>query len=379
MRNLLVLALLFVVLGGVTWWQLQENTDQKDTYANSKHTMFAVEDVDQVHKVFIADRAGHQALLERVEGLHWTYTNKATGKTYRANPGAVHTLLQTINRLRVRQAVNKAAIDNAVRSLAARSTKVEIYNKEGEAIRVYYVGSMVSGGTGNHIIMQDAEQPYVGYLPRFQGTIDTRYILDEASWRDKAFIRLDPKDLEFVQVAYQAPNQRSASFRVNRKGRNNYEVLPTDPSIEAHPMDQLNQANVETFIEDFDIIAAEMLIQDKQQRDTVITTQPFAVITYKANYHNEPQVIRVYAVVNPYADRGDGLPGHRQKIQRYFVDIDEDNFFLAQHLVMRTLFWNYNYFFQDEAVQLVEDEAETVARFPDNKPDRKRRMRLIED
>lgn len=379
MRNLLVLALLFIVLGGLAWWKLIQNTTQTDTYTNSKHTMFAVEDVHQIQRIFIADRRGRKVLLERVDDLMWTYTNKATGKSYRANPGAVQTLLQTINRLRVREAVNKEAIDNAVRSLAARSTKVEIYNKEGEAIRIYYVGSMVSGGTGNHIIMQDAEQPYVGYLPRFQGTIDTRYILDEASWRDKAFIRLDPQRLEFVEIAYQEPSQRASSFRVNRKGNNHYEVFPAHEATSPFSMEQLNQANVETFIEDFDVVSAEMLIQDKIQRDTVITTQPFAVITYKADYHNEPQVVRVYAVINPLADRGDGLPGHRQKIQRYFVDIDEDNFFLAQHLVMRSLFWDYHYFFQKTPVQLIEDEAQTVERFPDKKPTEERRMRLIQD
>lgn len=369
MRNLLVLALLFTILGGVAWWQLNQNTSQKDTYANSKHTMFAVEDVHQIQRIFIADRRGRKVLLERVDDVMWTYTNKATGKSYRANPGAVQTLLQTINQLRVREAVNKKAIDNAVRSLATNSTKVEIYNKEGKAIRIYYVGAVVGGGTGNHIIMQDAEQPYVGYLPRFQGTIDTRYILDEASWRDKAFIRLDPKRLEFVEVAYQDPSQRASSFRVNCKGNNQYEVLPVNKVTSPFSMEELNQANVETFIEDFDIVSAEMLIQNKKQRDTVITTPPFTVITYKADYHNEPQVIRVYAVINPLADRGDGLPGHRQRIQRYFVDIDEDNFFLAQHLVLRSLFWDYNYFFQKTSVQLLEDEAQTV----------ERRTRLIQD
>jgi hypothetical protein len=70
---------------------------------------------------------------------------------------------------------------------------------------------------------------------------------------------------------------------------------------------------------------------------------------------------------NPTADRGDGDPGHRQKIQRYFVDIDEDNFYLTQHLVMRSLFWGYDFFFQNAPVQLQEDEMKTKRAFPDNK------------
>ena len=379
MRNLLVLVVLFVAIGGIAWWQVNQNSTQKDTYSNNKHAMFAVEDVDQIQRVFLADRNGRQALVEREEGLHWTYTNKATGKQYRANPSAIHTLLETIQRLRVRETVNKAATPNAVRSLATDATKVEIYGEGDTPLRVYYVGAMVNGATGNYIIMEDAEQPYIGYLPGFQGTIDTRYLLNEADWRDKAFIRLDPKALEFVEVAYQDPSQRAASFRINRKNANTYAVAPVDESVPKKPEETLNQANAETFMEDFDVVHSEMLLQDKAQRDTVITTMPFAVITYKANYHNEPQVVRIYPMVNPYADRGDGRPGHRQKIQRYFVDIDEDNFFLAQHLVIRSMLWGYDFFFQEAPVQLLEDEAETTQAFHNDKTYAPQRMRLIED
>lgn len=366
MRQLVALVVLFLALGGLAWWQVSQSTTQKDTYAESKHTMFAIEDVDQVQRIFLADREGHQALLERVDGLDWTYTNKSTGKKYRANPGAVVTLLQTLHRIRVREAVNEAAEEVAVNSLATESIKVEIYGKADIPLRVYYVGSMVSGATGNYIIMQDAEQPYIGYIPNFQGTIDTRYIVDDMGWRDKAFVRVKPEQLEFVEVAYQDPSQRGSSFRISRQG-NGYTVQPVYEETTARPAEQLNTTNVETYMEDFDVIASEMLLLNKAQRDTVITTLPFAVVTYKATYHNEPQVFRIYPIYNPYADRGDGLPGHRQKIQRYFIDIDEDHFYLAQHLVLRSMLWGYDFFFQSSPVVLQEDEGQTVERFPDNK------------
>jgi hypothetical protein len=83
---------------------------------------------------------------------------------------------------------------------------------------------------------------------------------------------------------------------------------------------------------------------------------------------------------NPTADRGDGDPGHRQKIQRYFVDINEDNFFLTQHMVMRSLFWGHDFFFQNAPVVLEEDEVSTKQHFPDGKEEireaRTKRKRL---
>ncbi len=368
MGRIIALVLLLGGLSAVTFFTINNNKGIKDTYSENTHSMFAWEDVAQIDRIFLADRAGRQILLQREKGdLNWSFENKKTGKQYRANPSAMFMLLKTIHDIRVREPINKAALDNSVKSLASKSTKVELYDKAGNKLRVYYVGAMTNGATGNLVVMQDSDQPYVGYIPNFQGTIDTRYITLEKDLRDKAFLRVDPKDIEFVQVDYKDPIQQSQSFRIDQKGQGKYEVSPVYESTTARPVSDLNQANAETFFEDFDVIAAEKIIYDKMQRDTVITSTPFAVVTYKATYHNEPQVFRIYSVYNPTADRGDGDPGHRQKIQRYFVDIDEDNFFLTQHMVMRSLYWGHDFFFQNAPVVLEEDEATMKGSFPDNK------------
>lgn len=382
MGRIIALVLLLGGLSGFTWWTMNKKSVLKDTYSENTHSMFAWQDVDQIDRIFIADRGGRKLLLQRVEELNWTFENKRTGKQYRANPSAIYTLLETITKIRVREPINKAAMDNAVKSLASRATKVELYNKAGDQLRVYYVGAMVSGATGNLVIMQDSDQPYVGYIPNFQGTIDTRYIVEEKNLRDKAFLRVEPKDIEFIQVAYQDPIQEKQSFRITQKSLGQYEVTPVVAGTTPRPASSLNKANAETFFEDFDVIAAEKIIYDKMQRDTVITNTPFAIVTYKATYHNEPQVFRIYSLYNPGADRGDGDPGHRQKIQRYFVDINEDNFFLTQHMVMRSLFWGHDFFFQNAPVVLQEDEASTKQDFPDGKEEireeRAKRKRLTQ-
>lgn len=380
MGRIIALVLLLGGLSVFTWWTVNKKSTVRDTFAEHKHSMFAWQDVDQIDRIFMADRVGRQVLLQRVDDLHWTFKNKKTGREYRANPSAIYMLLQTITRIRVREPVNNAAVDNAVKSLASNSTKVELYDKSGKQLRVYYVGSMTNRATGNLVIMEGSDQPYVGYIPNFQGTIDTRYIVQEEHLRDKAFLRVDPKDVEFIQIAYQNPIQQKESFKITQKSLGNYEVTPVFESTTPQPASSLNQANAETFFEDFDVIAAEKIIYNKMQRDTVITSTPFAIVTYKTTYHNDPQIFRIYSIYNPTADRGDGDPGHRQKIQRYFVDINEDNFFLTQHIVMRSLFWGYDFFFQNAPVVLEEDEMSTKQSFPDNKEEireqRNKRKRL---
>lgn len=366
MGRIIALVALFCGLGTFAFWKMNNPGIVKDTYSSNAHTMFALEDVNQIERVFLTDRSGNQALIERVKDMNWTYTNKVTRKQYRANPSAVYMLLETLRKIRAREPVNKSAMDNAVKSLAAQSTKVEIYDKNKNQMRVYYVGAMANGGTGNLVIMEDSEQPYIAYIPNFQGTIDTRFITTEVDWRDKAIFRNNVEQLEFVQVEYQAPSQTGQSFKIS-KNSGKFTVEPLDSSVEKFAQEQVNQDNAATYFEDFDVVAAEKILYDKTLRDSIITSMPFAVITYKANYHNEPQVFRLYSLYNPNADRGDGQVGHRQKIQRYIVDINEDNFFLAQHLVVRSMLWGYNFFFQREAVQLVEDEATTTGAFHENK------------
>jgi len=369
MGRIIALLALFVGLGAFTFWKINNPGVVKDTYSEERYTMFALENTDQVDRIFLVDRFGNEALLDRVEDLNWTYTNTVTEKKYRANPSAVYMLLETLRKVRTREPINKAAMDNAIKALSAKAIKVEVYDKEKNKLRVYYVGPMTNGGTGNLIIMEGADQPYVGYIPNFQGTIDTRFITTEKDWRDKAIFRNEVEALEFVQVEYPAEIQKTQSFKLSKSPAGLFSVSPLDPTAPVYPQEQVNQDNAGTYFEDFDVVAAEKIIDKKNKhiRDSIITTTPFAIITYKATYHNEPQVLRVYSLYNPTADRGDGEAGHRQKIQRYFIDIDEDNFFLGQHMVLRSMFWGYDFFFQKQAVILGEDEAQMTKSFPDNK------------
>ncbi len=367
MLRIIILAIVFLGLGSLTIWTIQNKSKVSDSFVESLHTHFAIEDIDQVQRIFMVDRTGKQALVERIEGLKWTYTNKVSGKQYLANSNAVFSLLETLKKVRVREPVGKPAINNAVKSIAMESTKVEIYGKNKKILKVYYVGAMTNGGTGNFMIMEGSETPYVSYIPNFQGTIGTRFITTEEDWRDKAVFRTDKESLEYVQVKYLAPSQKKESFRITKTSADKFEVTSPDPSVTPYDQSIVNNDNASTYFEDFDVLSAEKIIYNKKKRDSIISTTPFAIVSYKANYHNEAQTFRLYSVYNPDADRGDGMAGHRQKIQRYFIDIDEDNFFLGQHLVIRKILWGYTFFFQKDAVKLLEDEAMSKKSFPDNK------------
>ncbi len=351
----LILLLTLVGLLAVSWWQFTKKT--KDTFAGNVHTQFAVENIDEVQRIFIADRNGQQVLLERGEGELWIYTNKITGRKWIANPSGIHTLLQTIGKVRTRMPVAKAGVENVVKNLAVHGKKVEIYDKSGERIRTYYVGGAAERAEGTHFMMEGAEMPYIVYYPSWVGSLDTRYTTDEKTWRDRAIFRVDPATLEWIEVEYVAPSQLGASFRLEQKNAEEISVSALNTAAATKPTTPLNTRNASAFIDDFSTMIAENIIDQPALLDSVKFMPIFATVRYKTSLHTQPQTLRFRPVINLVADRGDGDVGTRQKIQRYVVEMGNGDVFLIQHLVARKLFWNYNYFFQNTEVVLKEDEA----------------------
>lgn len=352
-KNLILLTILLLLLGFGLWqWSLKTN----DTFGTTEHTQFAVKDTSEVGRIFIVDRNNTQADLRREADGLWYFYSKKNNRTYLANEGVMNILLQTITNIRTRIAVAKRAVDHTVKSIASTGKKVEIYDKKGNILKVYYVGGSADEGKGTHMIMEGSNMPYIVYYPKWQGTLDTRYTVDEMTWRDRAVFRVNPSDLEFVEVKYFDKSQEDASFRIERKGADTYEVQPVYPSTPVAKT-AFNQINAAAYMEDFKALVGESIVKEQAILDTIPNMPIFATITYKTKLHNQPQTFNVRPIFNPTADRGDGTEGTRQRIQRYIMDLPNGDAFISQHLVARKLFWSYKFFFQQEEVNIIEDEA----------------------
>ena len=354
MKKNIVLFTVVLLLAAIGYWLSEQQLEGEGTYTGNIHTRFAIEDISTIERVFLTNRKGERILLEKKDG-YWTLLNQVSKKNYKVNPNAMHYFLETLRRIRVRNAVAQAALPNVVSSMASDAIKVEVYGAEKARLKTYYMGAMTDGGQGNFIKMEGSEQVYIGYIPNFQGTLDSRFSLVEEEWRDKAFVRLNPADLEFLELAYQEPSQRKHSFRIEMKGKDGYTVKPL--AGEEKAVELLNVTNVKAYVNDCDVFSAERILENKFVMDSVLGSTPFVVFSYKTKKQNQPQRIIIYSLLNPSADRGDGIMGVRNQIQRYFVYINQDHFYLAQHLVLRRLLWGYDFFFEQSGVKLEEDEA----------------------
>jgi len=333
MKKTLILLLLFLVIGGFTYY-LTTKKDTKTTILTAARN-FAVADIDQVHKIFIADRNGKNITLERQKN-YWQLNGK-----HRANPNAVNTLLNTIQKLKIKYTPPRTAIKNIINDIATNNIKVEIYNQSGEKIKGYYVGGVTNDELGTHMIKEDAEEPFVTYIPGFEGSLRVRYMTEAINWRDKAIFQERLSAIQSVSIAY--PKQKNKSFKLERVGKN-FELMPfyeNTPKINRPVL----QGQIEKYLIGYERLVAENFANHYEERDSIEKALPFSIIHFKTD-NEEEKIVKLHPIFKKSKtgqillnDQGTAI------VEKYFADVNGEDFMLIQQLVFGKILWGYENFY----------------------------------
>lgn len=188
---------------------------------------FAISDTSGVNKIFLADKGNRSIVLERKSDGKWLVNNK-----FPVRPDAIRLLLQTMHDLRVNRPVSMEGHNSVVQDMAGNAIKVEVYNKDGDAIKKYYVGGVAKDYQGNYYLMDGAEQPYIVDIPGFNGYLSVRYILDELDWRDRNVMQLEPSDIARISVQY-LDERVASSYAVSQIDLDHFTVeTPSKPGVQ---------------------------------------------------------------------------------------------------------------------------------------------------
>jgi hypothetical protein len=328
MKKTLLLAALFLVLGGGAWYAL--NKKSQTGSRNSWDMNFAVPNTKDIYKIFLADRNGRTATLERKED-DWLYNGKV-----RARPTAISTLLETIAQVNVWYIPPKNAEQSMIRSLAGEGVKVELYDKGGKLMKSYYVGGVTNDEHGTYMMMEGAEQPYVVHIPSFVGQLRVRYMLGDDQWSDRTIFREKPEEIESVTVEY--PQRKSESFRLEKTGEAAYSVKPFFSTTPASKQ-PLRKGVPEAYLLTFESLGAEGFETDNPVRDSVTTLVPFVIVTLKKTDGEEKQV-RFWPL--EIQQTREGMP----YVHRYFAEVNKKDFLLIQEGVFGPIFRGYSFFFE---------------------------------
>ena len=189
----------------------------KDPYStiSSPQSDFSIVDTASIGKIFIATTQGTQALIER-DGDRWRLNDK-----YQARQDAVNTILKTFRLIEIKHPVALNDREGILRLMAGRHTYVQVFNRNGEFIQAYYMGTMTADQRGTYMVLERpgigrTEIPYVMTMKSFYGYLNSRFFTDELDWRDRIILRYPDLDINRVEVHNHLHPDRSFAIEYKR-------------------------------------------------------------------------------------------------------------------------------------------------------------------
>ncbi len=336
MKNTYLYLAILIVLGTIAYFLV---TKESDNTLEGEDDEFAIENIDRIHKIFIADRENVTATLVRQKD-HWDYTT-SDGRTYKARAAAIDILLQTIQKVQVRYKVQEAAMAMAVDNLATTGKKIEFYDKSGKRFKTYYVGGSSNDTQGTFMIMENSENPYVTHLQFWEGFLFDRYLVQEKDWRDKTVFSYKSNEIKMIQVDY--PQQQSNSFILTQVKKGKFSVEPLYPTTNKSIRPIIDQKAL-AYLYNYERLIAEAFENENPHRSEILEKIPFATVTITTKDGTQ-KTVKFIPVIEEVEEDTDGTKV-RPKIQRYFACVNgNEDVYLVQDLLFGKIFWGYDFFY----------------------------------
>ncbi len=336
-RNLILLGIV-IILGVLAFFIVKTNKN-KDTYIDydMSYREFAIKNVDDIQKIVLINRDEYKGIntLERKDN-YWTINKK-----YKANPTLIANLLSVIKRIEIDYVPPNVAIENIMKDMIYNSVKVEIYDKDGKAMKKYYVGGSPARSKGTFFLMEGAARPLVMNMRNFVGNLRVRFAYNEAAWRDKTILAENPKNIQQVDVDYYyAPN---SSFSIKKEDKNYY-INHTDNTKDRK---RVNTKKADSYLLEFEKKYAEGIENNDEVIKMTLERAPIAAINIK-RVDGSSNSLKFYMI--PWNDKKvekdkSGINKYlNQSILRYYAEDENGDIFLVQYETLKDIFIGYDFF-----------------------------------
>ncbi len=223
---------------------------------------FTVKDTGAVYGIFMADKNGNAVKLERKE-KGWVINDSIP-----AIQPTVNELLKTMYQQQAMYPVAERNHNMVVKILATKGIKVELYDKGGDKMKVFYVGGQAGTISGTHMLIEGAKRPYVVQVPGFEGYLTPRYSVDIKDWRDRTVFDVPKENLKSVTVNY--ASEPLNSFTLTQEGDGNFSVQ-TSPELMKNPF---NKRRAEVYAGFFEKTYSEGYLNGALHLDSIIAYAP---------------------------------------------------------------------------------------------------------
>lgn len=258
MIKTLIYFVILVVLGLGVYYFL---TGKKDNSFSASEAGFTI-DTAALGKIFLSSNDGKSVTLDRTDS-GWM-----VNKQYKALKATTDMLLQTLAAQRALYPAPESAHNYIIKSMAGTSTKVELYDRDGKKMRVFYVGFEAPKYIGTYMLMEGAEKPYVVQIEGNNGYLTPRYSPDIKDWRDRTVFNVTPDQIQSIKVSY--PHDPINSFVLRQQG--NSVTVDADSSL-IHD-NTFNERRARVYLKFFQNVNSEGYMNGLLQLDSSLRTVP---------------------------------------------------------------------------------------------------------
>lgn len=292
MRKTILYIVLLVVLGFGVYYFLFSN---KNVFG-ADEAGFTVEDTAAVYKIFLADKSGNIIKLERKE-KGWVVND-----TIPAIEATVNSLLKTMHQQQPMYPVSENNHNMVIKTLATKGIKVELYDKNSDLMKVFYVGGQAGTISGTHMLMEGAKHPYVVQVPGFEGYLTPRYSVDIKDWRDRTVFDIAQADLKSVSIQYPDEPLNNFTLVQDEKGKI---AVTTNPALMQQP---LNERRAKVYTGFFEKIYSEGYLNGALDMGAIIANAPKKCAMDVTGKNGETHHVDIYWM--PVGKRSKNLDVH---------------------------------------------------------------------
>jgi hypothetical protein len=302
----------------------------------AKDNDFAVKDTASITKIFIAAKNNQTVTLTRQSKGVWLVNNR-----FVARPDCVNNLLYTINMVTVKTVIDPRSWNTIIKTMAAQASKVEIY--EGDSrVKVFYIGGETADELGTYMLLSNPEteenfkQPYVTYIPGFDGYLTTRFFIKEDDWRDRTICQYYPYDLKSVAMFYP---QADSCFQINILGKNQFSL---DNPLTHQKAARIDTIAVKQYLTYFQSLAWEVTAITSK-KDSIINSPPFAILRIE-DLKGKVTTVKMFHRLAGNMQQEKYNIDYKYDPDRMFALINDKDFVVMQYFVFGKILQPVTYF-----------------------------------
>jgi hypothetical protein len=229
-------------------------------------------------------------------------------------------------------------MDNAVKMLATRNTKVEVYSGK-KLLKTIYVGGPTQDQMGTFMMLEGSSAPFVIHIPGFVGYLSSRFFIEEINWRSTEIFRYNFRDIKSITI--QDEEMPEASFKLEKSGNNDFSL--TSPS--GIPLaGTLDTVGIKFYISQFEKVSFEFFADSLPQntKDSLLSARPYRILTLEDNSGGSRKIV---AWKRPGRGKTDDEGNLLEwDDERLWALLDDRSWVVIQFYVFNTLFARYSNF-----------------------------------